>query len=75
MPSKTILCKASLEFERPMDGSMVMSASSWNSPEDEASTRSREGASAAPDAGVSGCYDALQTELNDEEAVRVCDFE
>lgn len=33
------------------------------------------GDSAAPDAGVSGCYDALQIELNDEEAVRVYDFE
>jgi hypothetical protein len=33
------------------------------------------GDSAAPDAGVSGCLDDLQIDLNDEEAVRVYDME
>ena len=33
------------------------------------------GDSTAPDAGVSGCYDDLQIDLNDEEATRVYDFE
>lgn len=33
------------------------------------------GDSAAPDAGVSGCYDDLQIDLNDEDATRVYDFE
>mmetsp|Transcript_11986 Transcript_11986/g.34277 ORF Transcript_11986/g.34277 Transcript_11986/m.34277 type:complete len:223 (-) Transcript_11986:123-791(-) len=33
------------------------------------------GDSAAPDAGVSGCYDALHIKLSDEEATRVYDFE
>ena len=41
------LCKFSmiLLLVMRMDGSMVMSASSWKSPEAEASTRTREGAS------------------------------
>jgi len=33
------------------------------------------GDSAAPDAGVSGCYDNVQIDLNDETATRVYDFE